>query len=326
MRILITGSRGTLGRVLFKELESRGHEVFGCDLAHSANPREVRADIAEYRQLRRVFEDFGPIDTVYHLAAEFGRNNGEEYYEQLWRTNCIGTRHVIEECLRTNAKLIFAGSSEAYGDAAAHPYPQGEAFQESWLDKFTPAYHNEYALSKATNEKQIFIAAQNRNLRAVCLRFFNAYGPGEHYTPYRSVVCLFCYRLMRGLPVTVYRGYSRVFMWVGDWAHTTANVCERFWDLPRGDHKSMEASRPVYVPVINIGGEEFTSVEVLKDKIVALLGGTNSQINYVDYEAANVVSKRPDNSLARQYLGHDPRTTLDEGLPLTIAWMRKTYE
>ena len=43
-----------------------------------------------YRQLERVFEK-QKIDYVYHLAAEYGRWNGEDYYENLWATNAIGT-------------------------------------------------------------------------------------------------------------------------------------------------------------------------------------------------------------------------------------------
>ena len=72
-KILVTGSRGTLGRPLVKELEKRGHEVWGCDLQHQADEAYTRADVAEYRQLERVFEQ--PFDYVYHLAAEFGRIN-----------------------------------------------------------------------------------------------------------------------------------------------------------------------------------------------------------------------------------------------------------
>ena len=36
----------------------------------------------------------GPFDFVYHLAAEYGRWNGEAYYENLWQTNNVGMKHV----------------------------------------------------------------------------------------------------------------------------------------------------------------------------------------------------------------------------------------
>ena len=42
-----------------------------------------------------MFDNFGPFDFVYHLAAEYGRWNGESYYENLWQTNNIGTKHIL---------------------------------------------------------------------------------------------------------------------------------------------------------------------------------------------------------------------------------------
>jgi dTDP-glucose 4,6-dehydratase len=310
MRIFITGIDGTLGRVLREELRRHGHEVFGCDVHHHADPQIERADIADFRQLERAFRTVKP-DIVYHLAAEFGRQNGEEYYEQLWRTNCIGTRNVIECCLNQNAKLIFASSSEAYGDVDGYA-ACSEDYREEWLDQFAPDFHNEYALTKWTNERQIRIARRHRGLQSVILRFFNAYGPGEYYTPYRSVVCLFTYRLMQGLPITVYRGYKRVFMWVGDWARTAATVADRF-------------DQATAYSAINIGGSEFASVADLKDRIVTLLGGSASEIRYLDAEKANVTSKKPDLAIARRILDHCPDTTLDVGLPATVAWMKEQY-
>ena len=77
-RILVTGSKGTLGDPLVAELRARGHEVWGCDLQHQADQQYFRADVANYRQLERVFEQ--KYDYVYHLAAEFGRINGEELF------------------------------------------------------------------------------------------------------------------------------------------------------------------------------------------------------------------------------------------------------
>lgn len=322
-RFLITGSQGTLGRVLRAELEERGHDVYGCDLKHSDNPKEMRADISDFRQIERVFKEFGHFHTVYHLAAEFGRNNGQEFYEQLWGTNCIGTRNVIECCLKYDSRLAFASSSEAYGESTVYSSNDHAPLEESVLDKYAPAFHNEYALSKWTNEKQIHIAAKNRGLKAVILRFFNAYGPGEYYNPYRSVVCLFGYRLLKGLPITVYKNYHRVFMWVGDWAKTVANVADRFDSLHRTT--GYVGCRPGSVPVYNIGGEEYCSVEEMKDKIVNYIGGSDSVITYVDAEKANVTNKKPDNTLAKIDLGHDPKVPLAQGLPPTLNWLHALY-
>lgn len=325
MRVLITGSEGVLGSTLKRELRQRGLDVYGCDQTHSADPQVMRADISSRRQLARVF-DFAKPDLVYHFAAEFGRMNGQEYYEQLWNANAVGTRNTIEECLRTKSALAFASSSEAYGMADDYA-PKGEDFREEWLDQFAPQFHNEYALTKWANERQIFMAARNEGLRSVVFRFFNAYGPGERYSPYRSVVCLFTYRLLKGLPITIYKNYYRTHMFINDWCHGVANLTNpnTFYNLFSKQEIDWLGSGNSKVPVFNIGGTEYESVEALKDKIVALIGGTKSEITYLDAEKANVVSKKPDNELASIWLGHNPITPLDAGLPPTIAWIRKEY-
>ena len=53
-KILVTGSRGTLGHPLKVELERRGHEVWQLDLLHAGNDRYFRADVGEFRQLEKV--------------------------------------------------------------------------------------------------------------------------------------------------------------------------------------------------------------------------------------------------------------------------------
>ena len=82
MKILVTGSKGTLGIPLVKELKKRGHEVWQCDLQHQRDDNYIRVNVSNYRQLERVFEA-NDYDYVYHLAAEFGRINGEGYYDTL---------------------------------------------------------------------------------------------------------------------------------------------------------------------------------------------------------------------------------------------------
>ena len=110
-KILITGIMGTLGRPLKLELERRGHDVWGVDLQHEAETKYFRADISSFRQLERALEQ--DYDYVYHLAAEFGRINGEEYYDTLWQTNVIGTRNILEIQKKKGFKLVFASSSES---------------------------------------------------------------------------------------------------------------------------------------------------------------------------------------------------------------------
>ena len=93
-KILVTGGAGFIGTNLVNELRSRGHEVHALDLLNNERGNYTRADVRFPRQLEKIFEK-EHFDHVYHLAAEYGRWNGEEYYENLWQTNVIGTKNML---------------------------------------------------------------------------------------------------------------------------------------------------------------------------------------------------------------------------------------
>jgi dTDP-glucose 4,6-dehydratase len=300
-RILVTGSLGTLGKPLVRELRARGHEVWQCDLQHSGEENYIRADIAQYRQLERVFEQ--EFDYVYHLAAEFGRINGEEYFETLWQTNVIGTRNVLELQRLKGFRLIFASSSEIYGDHHAETLHEDLPLEGALFQQ------NDYAVTKWVNEVQVMNFEKRYETETVRCRFFNAYGPGEYYHHYRSVVCLFCYRALFDLPYEVYEGYHRVFMYIDDFIPTLASVCDNF------------SAGEVY----NIGGRDYRSVRELSDLILAYLGRDDRRVTYLAQDVHNVQNKRPDISKAVAAFGHNPATTLEQGVPQTLDWMRAAY-
>lgn len=300
-KVLVTGSMGTLGRPLVVELQHRNHDVWQVDMSHQPVPNYIRADVSSYRQLERVFEQ--DYDYVYHLAAEFGRINGEEYYDTLWQTNVIGTRHILEYQKKKQFRLIFASSSEIYGDIHQEILSEEIPLNQPIIQM------NDYAVTKWVNEIQCINFGKRFGSEIVRLRFFNAYGPGEHYHDYRSVVCLFCYRALHDMPFTVYQGYHRVFMYIEDFIPTLANVVDNF-----------EPGN-----VYNIGGQEFRSVEDLANIIIDYLNIDDSKVTYLAQDVHNVQNKLPDISKARQAFGHNPEITLEIGLPKTIEWMRKVY-
>src|SRR5579875_3211 len=113
--ILITGGSGFIGTNLLHELESRGHDVWVSDIRHSEREKFRRCDVREYRQLENLFESHS-FEYVYHAAAEYGRWNGEDYYENLWNTNVIGTKNVLRIQQKKRFKLIQFSSCEVYGD------------------------------------------------------------------------------------------------------------------------------------------------------------------------------------------------------------------
>jgi len=312
-KVLVTGSRGVVGTSLIPILKERGHEVFGLDLVHalgesgwehemSDTPLTYsRCDVADYRQLERIVEYFKP-DYVYHAAAEFGRWNGEDFYEQVWRTNAIGTKNIIRLQEQYKFKLIHFSSSEVYGDF-------DRVMEESVMNTEAIAQLNDYAISKWVNELQIRNSAIKHSTDTVIVRLFNTYGVGETYHPYRSVNAKFCFHALHGLPVTVYKGYHRTSTYLGDTCRTLANIINNF--------KPGE--------VYNIGGTEHHDIETLANIIWNYTGADRNLITYIDGEILTTRDKKVDVSKAIRDLDHKLTYSLEDGVKRTIDWMREYY-
>jgi len=262
----------------------------------------ARCDVGEFRQIERVIERMGPFDYVYHCAAEFGRWNGEDFYETLWRTYAVGTKNIIRLQERLKFKLIHFSSSEVYGD-----WP--DLMVETVMDEHEVKQLNDYAMSKWVNEMQVRNSAIQYGTESVVVRLFNTYGPGEYYSPYRSVNCRFLYCALHGQPWTVFRGHYRTSTYLADTVRTLANIAERF--------KPGET--------YNIGGVNHHSIEELSDAVLKVTGASPSLVRYRESEILTTKIKRVDISKTIRDLDHKNSYGLDEGLRITADWMRSVY-
>lgn len=299
MRILVTGSRGVVGSYLMRMLKKKGHEVLGVDLLHYDNEDYIRADVSEFRQIEKVISIFMP-EMVYHAAAEFGRYNGEEYYEQLWKTNVIGTKHIIRLQERFLFKLVHFSSSEVYGDFRG-------VMLEEVMEQVEIKQLNDYAMTKWVNEMQIRNSIAVNKTKTVIVRLFNTYGPGETYHPYRSVNARFCNNALKGLPIILYKGHYRTSSYLADTCRTLCNIVDNF--IP-GE-------------VYNIGGTEYHSIEHLAKLIWEITGADPGLIHFEKNEPMTTKSKQVDVSKAVRDLKHQTDTSLKDGIKKTIAWMKK---
>ncbi|GMV05466.1 MAG: epimerase [Gemmatimonadota bacterium] len=302
MKILVTGGLGAVGSWLVRELRGRGHDVWIMDRPHHHDARYVRGDVGEFRQFERVVEgrDF---DYVYHLAAEFGRWNGEDFYETLWRSNAIGTKNLLRLQERLGFRSIFFSSSEVYGDYDG-------VMVEDVMDRIEIRQMNDYAMTKWVGEQQVMNSAAMHGTETVRVRLFNTYGPGEPYSRYRSAICIFAYHALHDMPFTVYTGHLRTSTFVSDTTRTLANIVDRF----------------VPGEVYNVGGLDLHDMETPARMILEHLGKDESLVTFKEGEPFTTKEKRVDCSKAIRDLGHDPEVLLSEGIPRTLEWMKAYYK
>jgi dTDP-glucose 4,6-dehydratase len=144
----------------------------------------------------------------------------------------------------------------------------------------------------------------------VVVRLFNTYGPGEYYSPYRSVNCRFLYCALHGLPFVVFRGHYRTSTYLADTVNTLCNIVDNF--------KPGET--------YNIGGVDHHSIEELAVVVLRVTGADPSLVQYRESEILTTKTKRVDISKAQRDLGHVNSYGLEVGMALTANWMRHVYD
>lgn len=304
MKILVTGGLGAVGTPLVELLRQRGNEVWVLDRSHHHGLNGsyyFRTDIGEFRQVENVMKQV-PFDFVYHAAAEFGRINGEDFYETLWRSNAVGTKNMIRLQEKYGYRMVAFSSSEIYGD--------WEGVMREDVPDINPIKQlNDYAITKWVNELQVANSTAVHGTETVIVRLFNTYGPGEPYSEYRSVVCKFIYSALHDLPYTVYLNHHRTSSYIDDTCRTLANISERF---RKG-------------ATYNIAGETYHDIKTISDIILRLCGKTDKLVTYVDYEFLNTRDKKASADRAREELDHRETVRLEDGIARTIAWHQSYY-
>ena len=299
MKILVTGAAGNIGTNLCNELSSRGHNVIGVDLYNTERENYIRCDVKHYRQLEKIFDDHGKFDFVYHLAAEYGRWNGEAYYENLWMTNMIGTKNIIDFQVKYNFKMIFFSSCEVYGDY------EGFMTEDVMINnKISDTFQmNDYAITKWAGELMCLNAATMFGNEIVRVRPLNCYGPYEHYTPYRGFIPKFIYLSLTNQPYTVFKGHKRIIDYVEDSCYTFANITENF--------KSGE--------VYNVGGKVEWEMDIKEysDIVLDATNGNKKLVTYKESEKFTTKIKTVDFSKAIKDLNHNPVVDPVEGIKRT---------
>jgi dTDP-glucose 4,6-dehydratase len=305
-RILVTGGAGFIGTNLVNELTGRGHEVLALDLYNTDRDNYIRADVRNYRQLERVFDKW-QFDYVYHLAAEYGRWNGEDYYENLWATNVIGTKHMLRLQEKLKFRMIFFSSAEVYGD-----YEGVMSEDVMIVNPIKDTYQmNDYAISKWAGELMCMNSAKMLGTETVMVRPVNCYGSHEHYTPYRGFIPKFIYHALFNKPYIVFKDHMRIIDFVEDTCRTFANIVDNF--IPGEAY--------------NVGGkiEWEMDIEQYSNLILKAVGKNDSQVTYKEAEPFTTKVKHIDFSKSIRDLKHDPQVPPEEGIRRTVEWMKWYY-
>jgi dTDP-glucose 4,6-dehydratase len=307
-KVLVTGAAGFVGSNLVDSLLSDGHEVFGIDNFCTGSPANIAhlSDNKNFTFLERDIitglGDFESLkfDQIFHMASPASPPSYMELAIETMHVNTTATELLLRHATKNGSRLLFASTSEIYGDP--HEHPQKESY---WGNVNPIGPRSIYDEAKRFGETLLSHFNRSEGTNTVIVRIFNTYGPRLDPDDGR-VVSSFIRDGIKGLPFPVFGDgkQTRSFCFVSD--------------LVAGLRAAMDSG--ITGPV-NLGNpNEFTLLE-LATKVGSVLG-IEPVLEFKDLPVDDPKQRQPDISYAKSALNWEPKIQLAEGLQLTADWMK----
>ena len=303
---LVTGGAGFIGSHLAEELVRGGHSVRIVDslitgkranLAHVPGIEFVEGDLAEPGVAERAVQR---IDYVLHQAAIPSVPRSVKDPVSSNRANITSTLNLLVAARDAGVKrLVYAGSSSAYGDTPVLPKREDMA----------PNPLSPYALQKLVGEQYCRMFTQLYGFETVTTRYFNVFGPRQDPgSPYSGVISLFSTALLEGRQPTIYGdgGQTRDFTYIANVVDGVLRACE---------------APNVAGEVMNVATGSRISLNELLQTMNRIVG-TNLEAVYAGARPGDIRDSQADITKAQMLLGYSPTVGLEEGLQRTLEWFR----
>jgi dTDP-L-rhamnose 4-epimerase len=346
MKTLVTGGAGFIGSHLVRELVRRGDQVVVLDAleeqvhggAAPDLPASVELIVGDVGDPAAADRALAGVDRVVHLAAAVGV--GQSMYEiaRYTERNTMQTAVFLERLVAQRplpARLVVASSMSIYGEGeyecAAHgrtapaPRPEEQLLARQWElhcpscgERLSPVGTSEdkaliptsiYAITKRDHEELCLVTGAAYGIPTVALRFFNVYGPGQALSnPYTGVAAIFASRLLNRRPPIIFEDgeQSRDFIHVSD--------------VVRGLMLALE-SEEATGHAVNLGTGRPSTVLQIAQALSAGLDADVEPIRNGQYRAGDIRHCVADPQRARELLGFEAITTLEDGMGALLQWL-----
>ena len=308
----MTGAAGFVGSHLVDALLASGQSVRGVDcftdyydpatkrqnlVAALAHPDfELRTDDLRDAALEPLLDG---VEFVHHLAGQAGvRLSWSDGFGAYESCNVSATQRLLEATLASDVRrLVYASSSSVYGNATFHPVVE--------TDQTSP--HSPYGVTKLAAEHLCTAYAHNHGLPTIALRYFSVYGPRQRpdMAHHRLIEAA-----LTGEPFPLYGDGSQIrdFTFVRDVVEAHLLAVRDETDVDPGT-------------VINVCAGGSTVVRDLIDAVGESVGRP-VEVDKLDAQPGDVHRTGGSNELARDLLGWEPTTSLDEGIRAQVEWHR----
>ena len=314
-KVLITGAGGFIGSHLTEKMVSLGANVRAFVRYNSRNdwgllemsPEGVKKDIdvimGDLGDTSAINEAIKGVDIVFHLGAIISIPYSYLHPRETIETNVMGTLNVLKAGMEHSVqRIVHTSTSEVYGTAQYLPIDEKHPLQGQ----------SPYSASKIGADKIAESFFRSYDLPVVTVRPFNTYGPRQSA---RAIIPTIITQMLTSDIVRVGSTHpKRDFTYIDDTIDGFIKTVER---------------EGILGEAINIGSNIEISIGDLIEKIKSITGKeveVKTEEVRVRPKKSEVLRLCADNSKARELLGWEPKTSLDEGLKSTIAWISENIE
>ncbi len=220
-KCIVIGGAGLIGIYVVNQLIKKKYHVTVYDLAQQINQNRkflnkkailIKGSILNKKLLSKAISG---NKFVFHLAAMLGVKNTEDNKLDCLEINCVGTKNVLEQCVRYKVKkVIFASSSEVYGEPDKNPIDE----------KVTTKGKTIYGITKMVGEEYCKSFYQKYKLNYTILRYFNTYGI---FQKKQFVLSKFVDNAIKNHPLVINGNgmQKRSYIYASDTAEATVKAC-----------------------------------------------------------------------------------------------------
>lgn len=303
--VLITGGAGFIGSNLCKKLLDLGYYVICMDNLLTGNLNNI-INFQGNHNFEFIEQDIiypftigRKVDMIFHLACPASPPKYQNNPVHTIKTSTIGTLNVLDFALSNNSKVLYASTSEIYGDPLEHP--QKETY---WGNVNTVGVRSCYDEGKRIGETICYEYRRQYGLDTKIVRIFNTYGPKMDLDDGR-VITNFIKSILQDKPLPLFGDGSqtRCFCYVDD--------------LVDGLVKMMNSSQS---GPINIGNpnNEMTIKKLVE--VFESIVNRKLRVEYCTLPGDDPKQRCPDISLASNLIDWEPKISEYEGIKKTLDY------
>lgn len=303
-KVLVTGGAGFIGSNVVKKLLQEGDSVTVLDnflsgyhenLEPFPSIRIIEGDVRDRNAVETAIKG---AEVVFHLAASVGNKRSIDLPITDAEINVLGTLNVLEAARKEGVRKIVASSSAGiFGELKTLPIKEDHPIEPD----------SPYGCTKLCEEKLCLSYAKLYEIEAVCLRYFNVYGPNQRFDAYGNVIPIFVFHMLKNEPIIIFGDgeQTRDFVHVDDVVQ--ANI---------------KAANSIGVSgAFNIASGTRVTINHLVE-MIARHNSSRIEVVHGDERPGDVKHSLADISLAHQKIDYQPTVELENGVKEYVEWVR----